>query len=421
MNIAMYLGSAKGNTVNALHPESGNPGVGGTQYCFLMLAHYLHAYGINVTLLAVREYASEEGVGFIRVGGDHEVVDAAEAIDSDILILRDFPGSILMDHVSRTRLKVIVWSHNYIYSDFCDYISRTPQVKCNVFVGRQQYDRYLDDDVIRKSVAIHNMFKDSCAASRNNDCRTVVYMGSIVEGKGFYELCRIWKGILREVPDARLLVLGSGKLYGETRLGPAGIASESYERKFMPFITDDNGEILPSVQFLGILGPEKTDIFLNSSVGVVNPSARTETFGMGIVEMASASLPVVTLGANGHYDTVVDGVTGILSSSLSGIQKEITNLLKDSEMNRRLGHAAKNNIVRFAPEDIIESGWLPLLNSVYCDYHVFPTHKASRPYSNNFKWLRVANRFLRFKLRLGFLPSVVKLESFAARVLRYLR
>lgn len=41
---------------------------------------------------------------------------------------------------------------------------------------------------------------------------------------------------------------------------------------------------------------KNTKFFLSSSVGVVNPSARTETFGMGAIEMNCAGLPVVTLG-----------------------------------------------------------------------------------------------------------------------------
>ena len=40
--------------------------------------------------------------------------------------------------------KIIVWCHNYLYADFCKYIVQNESVKAYVFVGKQQYDMYVD-------------------------------------------------------------------------------------------------------------------------------------------------------------------------------------------------------------------------------------------------------------------------------------
>ena len=59
MNITIYLGPRTGSSVDASHIEKGNPGVGGTPFCMLELAVYLHdTRRYNVTILAVREYPS---------------------------------------------------------------------------------------------------------------------------------------------------------------------------------------------------------------------------------------------------------------------------------------------------------------------------------------------------------------------------
>ena len=92
-------------------------------------------------------------------------------------------------------------------------------------------------------------FDEDISTVRFIDNKTVVYMGALVEGKGFSELCSIWPSIINEVPNATLLVLGSGSLYGRIKLGPLGIAEESYERKFASYITDKKGIIIPSVRF----------------------------------------------------------------------------------------------------------------------------------------------------------------------------
>ncbi|MCS2551289.1 hypothetical protein [Bacteroides faecis] len=49
------------------------------------------------------------------------------------------------------------------------------------------------------------------------------------------------------------------------------------------------------MKFLGVVGEGKEEIFRKASVGIVNPSGRTETFGMGVVD-GEARLPVVTIG-----------------------------------------------------------------------------------------------------------------------------
>lgn len=322
---------------------------------------------------------------------------------------------MIRSDIRNSALKVIYWSHNYVHADFCRFVNRTPQIKCNVFVGKQQYDRYIDNDIIKKSITIFNLFNDDCTEHRRNDSRSVVFVGAIVNRKGFYEMCRIWKGIVKEVPDAELHVMGSGRLYGDAKLGRYGIASESYERMFMPLITDDAGEILPSVKFHGIVGPEKQQRFLTSAVGVVNPCRSSETFGMVIVEMASAELPVVTIEKNGYYDTVVSGRTGVLGRSLTDIQRHIIGLLRDPARNESLGAEAKTFIRKFSPEQIVPQ-WKRLLDAVYEDKLNIVYSRPVPPFSSDLKWLRRLLRFVRFELGLGFIPSLTDLEYVALRV-----
>ena len=54
MNIAIYCGKNPGPAVDATNLEKGNPGVGGTQYVMLLLAHYLSQDPkYNVSVLSV--------------------------------------------------------------------------------------------------------------------------------------------------------------------------------------------------------------------------------------------------------------------------------------------------------------------------------------------------------------------------------
>ncbi len=418
MKIAIFLGFGCGNTINASNVEGGNPGVGGTQYCMLELAHYLNREtNYQIILIAHQNYIVEEGISFILLEKEDKLCNIVESLNIDILILSQFNNKHLEKDIEKVNCKVIIWSHNYIYADFCKYIIKTDSIKANVFVGKQQYDRYIDDDVIFKSTFIHNMFQDnSPVIVRENDCKTVVYMGALVEGKGFAELCSIWPNIIKEIPEACLLVLGSGKLYGDRKLGKYGIASQTYENKFIKHIIDADGNIISSVKFLGVIGEGKTEIFRKASVGVLNPTARTETFCMGVVEMAEAKLPVITIGKNGFFDTVDNRKTGILANSLKDVEKNIIQLLQNPQMNAVMGNNAKKRIIKFAPANIGPQ-WVKLLKDINSGNYK-PTYKGvSKPMHNNYKWMRVVIRFLRYKLGLRFLPSFISIESFIVKLI----
>ena len=131
--------------------------------------------------------------------------------------------------------------------------------------------------------------------------------------------------------DSSLSIIGKGTIYSSRNIKPGkfGIASEDLEKKMIPFLCAEDGTLKKNYELLGILGKEKYDVFRKCAVGIVNPSAKTETFGLGIIEMATVGLPVVTRCWNGHLDTVKNGETGLMALSLSGMAKCIIRLFED--------------------------------------------------------------------------------------------
>lgn len=412
IKVVIYIGAQSGSPIEINNIEKANPGIGGTQYCMLLLAHFLEKDpNYKVFILGKRRIIANTDLNYAPVNADDELLNEVDRISPNLVILGHFPFSILKQHFWKVQHNVVVWSHNFLYADFCKYIVENPSIKANVFVGKQQYDRYIDHDVINKSLHISNMVPDlQPNGCRINDSRTVVFIGAIIEGKGFLELCKIWKSIIARVPNARLLVMGSGNLYNQTKLGKLGIASEDYENKFFPYISE-NGKLLPSVEFLGLVKEEKMDYFKTASVGVVNPTGRTETFGMGILEMATCEIPVVTSATNGFFDTIIDGETGFLCTTPDEISDKIVMLLEDPNKNEQMGKAAKANLKHFSQEAIMPS-WKNMIEATCNDMLHIRYLNVSKPYYVNMKWLRVINRIMRYSLRFSFLPSIIDIESF---------
>lgn len=419
MKLAFFYSNKGLGTVDCSHPDDGNPGIGGTQYCLLLLLEYLYLYRPewDLTVFVLEKTKLPSGIKQIEVDTMSEALSLAEQQSTDFFVAPHKIEDHVFNLIDTLNIKVITWGQNYYLAPLARSISNTSNIVANIFVGKQQYDRYIDHPVISKSVKIFNMVNRLEETERTNDSSTVVYLGSLVPSKGFHLLAKMWKDILKEVPNAKLKVIGTGKVYNRNaKLGLLGIAEESYEKIFRPYLLNNNGELLDSVEFLGLLGAEKKDILLNASVGVVNPSARTETFGISAVEMAMFGLPVVTLRANGFLDTVASGKTGFLGKNQSDNKRKIILLLKNEKLNSELGNNSKIFAEGFTAGNIVKE-WVSLFESLHKN-EIIPYQKAARPYSANFKWIRMVNRFFRNKLRLKILPPFINVETFIYNLIR---
>ena len=305
-----------------------------------------------------------------------------------------------------------------------DYDELKDVRKCNnvkrvVFVGKEEYDSYIDDDVIKKSTYIFNMIPmESAAAKRELNKRIITYVGSLVPAKGFHKLAQIWPDIIKKVPDAELYVIGNGKVYDRNaKLGKFGISQEDYENSFMKYLTDDKEAILPSVHFLGIVGNEKVDIFKKTAVGVVNPTALTETFCVSAVEMEYAYVPVISRKKWGLLDTVDDGKTGYLFSNSSDFIEKMVCLLNNEELNQNMGKKAHEFVKDNFDMNRIIPLWISLIDEIDKDIPV-KYLGVQKNWSNDYKWIKGCIRFFRFNMSLVWLPSFHDLKNMLKKTLK---
>ncbi len=418
MVIGFYFNDSGFSCLDLRSPFNGNNGVGGTQYCFLMLAEALIQYSDHkVVFYHYNRNVLPDGVTSRLINKREDILNCLTADNIDIVIFKSEGINDFVKGLSQFNTRSIVWAHNFIFSNEINEYYTNPSVSRVVFVGHEMYDRYIDHPIIKKSNYIFNMFDASCFEIRNVPEKPVVtYTGSLVPAKGFHLLAKVWKKILNKVPDAQLYVIGDGKLYNRnSELGKYGIAQKSYENVFVPYISE-SGQILDSVHFMGSLGKEKLDVYKKTSVGVMNPSGRTETFGLSAVEMSACGIPVVTKKANGLLDTVVDGKTGYLISSERELARKIIRILKNNELNYRLGCNGKRFVESsFLPENIV-CEWLQLFSDVMSNKPAIVQIPVANM-SNRFKWLRKVNYKLhKFGIKT---KSIIELECFVMKLIHH--
>lgn len=390
--------------------EKGNPGVGGTWYEFALVSTLLQKECPNDYVFVFHFNKSNlfhPSLNVRIIGNELEAIALAGDLHIDYIVFRNGKDEAWYTSLEKNKIKSIAWAHNFLTRDELCRLKNAAMVKRVVFVGREQYDQYLDEDVIKKSTYIYNIVEKTDPRVRERFNHDVTFIGTIIPDKGFHMVAKIWKKVLLACPDAQLHIIGSGKLYDATvEMGAYGIAERMYEKSFIAGITDNDGKLLDSVHFHGILGDEKNSIILNSAVGVVNPTSSSETFCISAVEFEQFGVPVCYGGKYGLLDTVKNKETGLLSLKSRRLARNIIHLLNDSELNEKYGRQAIKHATNFTSEKIMPY-WIDLFENLEREkkvHLIFP--KRISP----IKMVKLVSYYFRIKLGLLFLPAVDEIK-----------
>lgn len=396
-----------------LNPEYGNNGMAGTQYQYAMLMKYLLKNYQDYELYVCHTCPNKLLPGVFSYIYDN-VYSALEYIKKQNINLVLYTAGQSTEWYTLINqfdydVPFIAWDHNYLsYRELTDlnYCNKIKRIVC---CSKELYETYVDHSLFKKMTYIFNMVNEDAFEKRNENVKNIVtYMGFLGKQKGFHILAKSWKKILNKVPDAELYVAGNGQLYNKNwKLGKYGLAEQSYEDEFIPYLLDNKGKLLNSVHFLGNIGiVEKKELLSKTKVGVPNPSAKTETYCIVATEFQSAGVPVVTRGEYGLCDTVSDGKTGLFSNSQIKLENNITKLLINNELNIRLSNNCKQFIKeKFDPEKLIQQ-WDKLFKEVNNNIENINL-PVTGPMKNHYKWLRVINSNIKKIPGFNKLPSIL--------------
>ena len=342
-----------------------NNGLPGSEYEFLLVSYLLDKRDNNLEVyLFVNFEASLPHSNIVKVNNLGDC--CSYCVNNDILKLvidgKYFDKNILDNY---SHLQYIIWAHNTLSIKTLTLLNELNYIKRLVCVGREQLELFRDHPITWKSTYIYNIFPindvehyKQCILKKDN--HNVVYMGCLIEEKGFHLLAKIWKDILRDVPDAKLYVIGDGRVYdSNAELGNYGLASPEYENKFIPYLLDENGNIMSSVHFMGRLGFEKYDILKKCKVGIPSPTCASETFCIVALEMQLYGCVVTSYKKPALLDTVVNRKN--LYKSESELKKYVVKLLKSTIDNNEYSYTYNYLQLNFNINDNIKR-WECLFN-----------------------------------------------------------
>jgi glycosyltransferase involved in cell wall biosynthesis len=190
-----------------------------------------------------------------------------------------------------------------------------------------------------------NPVVDRAARPRLSSPPTVAYAGRLVPEKGVGVLLLAFSDAVKEIPDARLLILGDGP-----------------EREVLERRAADLG-LQARVKFLGHVAPAEAEEGLASAWVQAVPSRWREPFGNVAAEAMMRGTAVVASASGGLAEFVQDGETGLLvrPGDPHALSRALVRLLGDRELAERMGHRGRE----FARTNLQLDAYLDRLLEIY--------------------------------------------------------
>lgn len=154
--------------------------------------------------------------------------------------------------------------------------------------------------------------------------KIITFVGRLVPEKGVKYLIRAMTSINRNVPDARLLLIGDG-----------------LDRLYLEKLTQEL-KLTNTITFVGMVSNEKVPSYLASSDLFVLPTL-SEGLSIVILEAMACGLPVITTTVNGLPEIVKDGENGLLVAPKNSEQlaQKLLLLLNDDQLRMKMGENNK--------------------------------------------------------------------------------
>ncbi len=374
MKVGVFFDNRRGARWTWGELRSGQIALSGTDASLLHITDCLGRLGVVTHLWtsSLLDCPKHETIHTATVDDLSTAVRRAKAEGIDLIVFNNRNNdetSAGIDACDAVSQGYVVWDQNGPTPIFANRLQASPSMARLVLVSYSQADWIRDHAVFERAEVIYNPLapvEGKGDGSGRAACR-VVYVGALVEAKGFHHLARAWSSIRVLVPEAQLFVIGSGQLYNRGELlGPLGVASEDYERTHLIPAVGSSREAALSrgVHFLGLLDRRGVlSQLASATVAVVNPNVASslETFCVAAIEASAMGAPVVGGAAGGLRETVVDGRTGLLVRSQEDLSHGVVRLLTDPVRARVLGQEGSKWVRRQFDLDMLGRKWATML------------------------------------------------------------
>lgn len=160
-----------------------------------------------------------------------------------------------------------------------------------------------------------------------------VAIGRFVDKKAPHYLVLSFKEVVKEFPEAKLVIAGDGKLFNVCK-------------DLVSFYQLEN-----NIDLVGVITPQEYQDYLKESLAFVQHSVRAldgdaEGTPVSILEASAAGLPVLSTYHAGIPDVVKNNVSGLLvkEHDVQGMSRNMLYILNNPDEAKRMGSEGKKNL-----------------------------------------------------------------------------
>lgn len=172
-------------------------------------------------------------------------------------------------------------------------------------------------EVIPNGVDVSRVRGDPETMTRPMAGRYALFVGKLARNKGAHALVDVVRRAGLEMP---LAVIGDGPERGAVERAAAASGVE--------------------VKIVGWRSRNEVFQWLRHAELLVFPSVWPEPLSRVLIEASALSVPIAAMDTGGTADIIVDGETGLLSTTVEGLAENVARLASDASLRARLGDAA---------------------------------------------------------------------------------
>ncbi len=172
--------------------------------------------------------------------------------------------------------------------------------------------------------------------NRTTKNKTILYVGRLSYRKGLHILIPAMKDVMKEFPEARLLIAGDG-----------------YMKRPLEAMVRVHG-LKENVKMLGYVSPQKLLLLYRESDVFVLPSTYGESFGIVLLEAMASGIPVVATNIGGIKEIIKDKYSGMLvkKENKKDLANAITKVLSNSTLSKSLSQNARKEAEKYRLHEI---------------------------------------------------------------------
>ena len=279
----------------------------------------------------------------------HTMIKYISHCDSDVIISTRDIFNYWVSGFSRDNVLKIGWEHNHFHGDikYANKICNSAKKLDYLVLVSSELQKYYSQRLSHTScmcIMIPNTIDKLPKEVSSLKEKRFISVGRLSKEKGFIDLLKLYKNILKHYPDWTLDIVGDGPLREELE----------------QYITDNS--LQDKVTLHGFQGKDYIDSLLHKS-SIYLMTSYTESFGIVLIEAMSHGLPCIAYdSAEGAREIIMSGENGFLikNRNQEAMLQKIKDLIDNQDKRIQMGKNARNSVSKYT-SDVVGEEWFTLI------------------------------------------------------------